>query len=310
MQYKNTEPPERKKLLLTALNNASLRFSKDEQQRLWGIKDCTGFDSKGLNIILKPPGGRGVTAAGFPIQNRAVNTEATTKSMTNIAQTIAVANKANSQGVPTPKNSPSLIPSKPNLVAKLAAAGVHGAMAISGRKKLPDNAPVAKKSGTEVNSGAQRQKPNDIWPQSRYQKTMFLPELPKSTSNAAGHAGPDEIPSAKSNQLSNISANRVHNGPHTNFKGQILSASPGGAARVTGMVISSNSSTSPPTTNTDATNKTNCGSYPVRKNGSPMLSRSIRVEPVIKKGEGEPHNMKPYRFEEDSNRKEVCCIFQ
>lgn len=290
---------------MTALNNASLRFSKDEQQKLWGIKDH--FDSKGLNIILKPPGGRGVTAAGFPIQNRAVNTEATTKSMTNIAQTIAVANKVNSQGVPSPKNSPSLIPSKPNLVAKLAAAG---AMTASGRKKLPDNAPVAKKSGTEVNSGAQRQKANDIWPQSRYQKTTYLPELPKSTSNAAGHIGPDEVSSAKSNQLSNISANRVHNGQHNaTFKTQVLSASPGGAARVTGMVISSNSSTTPPTASNDMTNKTNCGSYPVRKNGSPMLNRSIRVEPVIRKGDVEPHSMKPYRFEEDSSRKEVLCIF-
>lgn len=312
-QYKSAEPTERRKLLLLALNNASLRFvSDDASKSLWGLKDSS-YKGLGQTLMIKPPtvgGTRAVTAAGFPISVRTSNPEAASVAMTNIAQTIA-ANKVHN--VPTPKNSPSNAPNKIASTPKMSSTAT-GTSVNPGARKTPrssDHAPtnVAKKSGTEMNFGAQqRPKFNDIWPQSKYQRTSFLPDLPESAANRSGK----EVPAAstKPQQFSNGSGGKMQSvGQQATAKqGPVLSASPGGAARVTGMVMSSNLSPSA-TTSTQVTQAISSAvSYPVRKNGSPMFNRSIRVEPVERRMEtdAQPHNtLKQYRLDEGGSKFQV-----
>ncbi|CAL8110027.1 unnamed protein product [Orchesella dallaii] len=292
-QYKTAQDSDRRSHLLLALNNASLRFLKDDRKKSehWSIKESTTRSIQMVKVI-KPPAvtpGRGVTAAGFPISVRASNPEAASVAMSNIAQTIATqaaANKANNQGVPPPKNSPSHISPKTSSLKSSGASTVGPSSGTTKKQSKSDQAaPVAKKTGSELNNGVQWK--NNIWPQSKFGGTKFLPELPKSTANAVlgnpvgGDSSSSNLPLyptvGPSQRVQQIQQQKQHT--------VILQPSVGGAARVTGVVVASSSSSATTSQAPETSNNRvgGIGSYPVRKNGSPILSKSIRVEALERK---------------------------
>lgn len=275
---------------MLALSNASLRFIREERRKhtLWGIKD---HHRSYTSQSIKPPavsGGRSVTAAGFPISVRASNPEAASVAMSTIAQTIAAqaaAQKANSQGVPTPKNSPSYLPPKSGSSLNKSNGASSGTVTSASRKSAKNSsdqqqrAAVARKTGSELNSGTQSNRGRnldklDIWPKSKYPKVTPLPELPKTGPNKILGSPVTEMVSSVASSLPHVSntGSRGHYQANSHQK-HVLLPSPGGAARVTGVVLSPSS---------DVTSRVsgNCGSYPVRKNGSSIIKKSVRQETV------------------------------
>ncbi|ODM97622.1 PHD finger protein 1 [Orchesella cincta] len=287
-QYKTAQDLDRRNNLLLALTNASLRFLKDDKKKSesWSIKENT---TRSIQVwkTIKPPtvsAGRGTIA------------------------TQAAANKANNQGVPSPKNSPSHISPKSSStstsLSSLKSSGAPIGPAL-GKKGHKDQIPVAKKTGSELNNGVQWK--NNIWPQSKYSGTKFLQDLPKTNINAVlgnppvgesmSNNNPPMYPTVgPSNRLQQIQQQQKHTA--------ILQPSPGGAARVTGMMIQNTSSSSSSSATLQAAEVgTRVGSYPVRKNGSPQLSKSIRVEPVERKKEVDLSSNSSFNFGGDNNKK-------